>query len=60
MKHEQKIEYLERMERTEQKLSKLEYSRMYMQQAEDESKPKGKKPRKPDWNEQRDKKRNVD
>jgi len=60
MKHEQKMDYSERMGFTEQKLSKLEYSRMYMQQAEDESKPKGKKPRKPDWNEQREKKRAVD
>jgi len=54
MKHQEKTE------QTEQKLSKLEYSRMYMQQAEDESKPKGKKPRKPDWNEQRERKRTAD
>jgi len=54
MKHQEKTE------QTDKKLSKLEYSRMYLQQAEDESKPKGKKPRKQNWNEQRERKRTVD
>ena len=50
---------MKHQEHQEQKLSKLEYSRMYIQQVEDESKPKGKKPRKPNWNEQREKKRGI-